>query len=104
MSSPSTPDAEQLLGHGQALLGGHRALDAIEVFADAYAAAVAAGDRGAAARALLGRAQAEFAVRRLSPAAEHAATALDLLTALALPQARHAADLLTQIDHNRYLD
>jgi hypothetical protein len=103
MSRPPAPDAEELLSRGQALLAGHQALDAIQVFADAHAVAVGAGDRGAAARAMLGQAQAEFAVRRLSPAAEHAATALDLFTALAMPQARHAADLLTQIDHNRYL-
>jgi len=103
MPPPPAPDAEELISPGQALLAGQRVPDAIQVFADAYAVAVAAGDRGAAARAMLGQAQAEFAVRPLSLAAEHAAAAVDLLTALAMPQAKHAADLLDQIDHNRYL-
>lgn len=65
--------------------------------------AVGSGDRPAAAHCMLGLARAEFAARRLDEAAEHAALALDLLTALASPEVQHAADLIVQIDHNRYL-
>lgn len=88
-------------GHG--LLASRQASDAIQVFADAYTMAVSAREQEVAALAMLGWAQAEFAVRRLSAAAKHARTALDLLTALGMPQAKHAADLVGQIDHNLYL-
>jgi len=94
---------DELLAHGEALLARGDALDAVEIFAEVYSAAVSAGNPAVAARAMLGRAQAEFAMRRLAIAAEHAANAWESLTALGLPDARHAADLLVQIDHNRYL-
>ncbi len=92
-----------LIGRGRALLAGRQALEAIQVFADAYALAVAVGDRRAAALALLGQARAEFTMRRLPVAAGHAGTALDLLTVLAMPEAKHAADLIAQIEHYRFL-
>jgi hypothetical protein len=96
-------DAEELIARGRALLATGQALDAVQVFADAYALAVAGGEQAAAALAMLGRAQAEFAVHELSCAARNANAALDLLNTLAMPQARRAADLLAQIDHYRYL-
>jgi hypothetical protein len=96
-------DVAALIGRGRALLAGRQAPDAIRVFADAYALAMSAGERSTAALALLGQAQAEFAVRRLSDASGHAGTALDLLTVLAMPEAKHAADLIAQIDHYRFL-
>jgi hypothetical protein len=97
-------DIEALITRGRALLAAGQALDAVQVFADAYASAVDGGEQPAAALAMLGRAQGEFALHRLPSAAEHANAALDLLTRLAMPQARRAMDLLSQIDHYRYLD
>jgi hypothetical protein len=96
-------DVGALIGRGRALLAGRQALDAVRVFAEAYALAISAGERPAAALAVLGQAQAEFAVRRLSDASAHAGTALDLLTAQSMPEAKHAADLIAQIDHYRFL-
>jgi hypothetical protein len=93
----------ELLSRGQQLLARRQGAAAAEVFAQAYALAVAGDEPVPAAHALLGQARAEFAVHRLEAAARHAGTARDLLSALGLPEARHAADLLAQIDHHRYL-
>lgn len=96
-------DVDALIGRGQGLIQARREVEAIQTFADAYAMAVVTGERHAAAHAMLGQAQAEFAVHRLAAAAQHARAAFDLLTGLAMPQAKHAADLIVQIDHYRDL-
>ncbi len=92
-----------LISRGRQLLASRESPAAIEVFTQGYQIAVAAGDRPAAAHCMLGLARAEFAGRRLEEAAGHAALALEQLTALASPEVQHAADLIVQIDHNRYL-
>jgi hypothetical protein len=102
-STPPPHDLEALVSRGRALLAAGQALDAVHVFADAYASAVASGAPSTAAQAMLGQAQGEFALHRLELAARHADTAVELLNALAAPQARHAMDLVAQIEHYRYL-
>ena len=101
-SSP-VDELEMLLDRGAALLAQRRATEATGAFTDAYTAAVAAGRQSSAARAMLGRAQGEFAAGRLASAASHAQAAWHLFTVIASPQAKHATDLMAQIEHYRYL-
>jgi hypothetical protein len=101
---PETEQALQaLVQRGDLALQERRWSTAEEIFAQVYDQSQVAGDRRLAARATLGQAQADFARRRLETAARLANVALDMLTELAAPEARQAADLLAQIDHNRYL-
>src|SRR5262249_25465751 len=77
--------------------------DALVLFHEAYEQAVSTGDSRARALAMLGRARATFGLGRLVEAARDAGAARDLLAEFDPDEARHAADLLAQLDHPRWV-
>jgi len=99
-----TGDGPDLLARGRELLAQGALTDALVLFHEAYERALSTGDSHARALAMLGRARATFGLGRLAEAARDAGAARDMLAGPDPVEARHAADLVAQIDHHRWVD